>query len=140
MISAVALLHQYQRLPDPHDGDIVRATPDDYAVARRLLSGPLSRSMTNALPDAVRRFGDRLRSRFGETIFDTAAAAKGESIIGDRRTVRAYLRDLARAGVLAVAEPGKGPKPTNYRFAAADEAAVEEVLPAVEAVCGAEKK
>ena len=118
MIEAVTLLHQFQRVPEPADGLLIVATVDDYRIARKLLAGPFARALGDGLSDAARRFGERLRETFtGNVEFDTREIAKHERVIGDRQTMRQYVRALASAGWLDQMQLQQGPKPALYRVA-----------------------
>lgn len=117
VISAVTLLHQYQRIDEPAEGASIAATADDYAIARRLLAGPFARSLGSGLSDAARHFGERLREQFEAREFDTRDIAKVEKTIGDIQTIRAYVHALAEQGMLEQTVPPAGPKPARYRLA-----------------------
>lgn len=138
MIEAVALLHQYQRTEEPADGAVIAATAADFEIARGLVAEPFARSMGNGLSNAARRFGERLKAKFGRAPFDTREITKTEKVIGDVQTIRQYVRELAEAGFLEQLVPPQGPKPALYQFAAdlPDEATAAG-LPTVEEVCGA---
>ncbi len=116
-IEAVALLHQYQRIDRPEDGVEIAATIDDYRLARKLLAKPFAAAMGDGLSDAARRFGQRLVEMFPGVEFDVRDIAKRERIIGDRQTIRQYVRALAGSGHLELVEASKGPKPARYKLA-----------------------
>src|SRR5262249_54630240 len=106
-IEAVALLHQYQRIEEPHDCAVIEATKQDYAIARDLLAKPFVQSLGGGVSEAARRFCERLYKRFinGQQ-FNIRDVAKGETIIGDLSTIRAYCKALAHDGLLELVEPG----------------------------------
>jgi hypothetical protein len=91
MIQAVTLLHQRQRTHD-EDGRFL-ATPDDYRVASRLLSGPIARQLGGRVSDAARRFYDRMRSRDLPSRFTAQDLARAESLTD--RCVRGHFAELS---------------------------------------------
>ena len=130
MIQASALLHQRQRQHDT-DGNLL-ADADDYRVAKRLLDKPMSQQLGGKLPDAVRRFYDRL-VRWVVGDFDKHDTIKhGENV--DERTVNGWIGELHRAGYLGLVEPTRGNKAARWRLAAEAPSAETADLPSVESV------
>jgi len=112
LISACALLHQYQR--DRNEQGAVIATSVDYQIAHRLLDGPLAVLLGKSLSPAGARFLERLREQIVGDHFTTQQAAKRESVTD--RAVRGWLHELAGAGNLEQVEPGRGARPAVWRF------------------------
>jgi hypothetical protein len=113
-IRAVALLHQFQRLgKPPKHGDLIVATAADYAVARRLLAGPMGRSLGGALPDAVVRFAERLSTEFGGEMFTTNEVVARRIL--SKGKVNEYLAVLAERGVTECMEESRGNKPSKWK-------------------------
>jgi len=131
LIEAVGLLHQYQRTPEPCDGCELLATLDDYAVARRLVAEAFARSLTDGVSAAACRFLARLRESFGFNEFDSNGAAR-DPVIGDKQTIRAYLRALTYAGHLEQTEPARGQRPARYKISGNIDAVELVGLPTVE--------
>ena len=113
MMQASALLHQRQRKIDA-DGRLV-AEPDDYAIARRLLTKPFGRQLGGGISDGAMRLMERLRTRTAGN-FTTTEAAKQEAQENSDRAVRGWLIELHEAGGLELVEPSKGPKPAVWRL------------------------
>ena len=134
-IKAVTLLHQYQRIDDPVDEVVIDATKEDYAIARRLLAEPMARSFGDGMSRAARNFADRLTEKFRDKEFDSRDAAKCETVIGDLQTIRSYLRELTRAGILEQMQESRGPKPARYRMAPVRDYVGEAGLPDPEEIC-----
>ncbi len=140
LIQASALLHQRQRQLDS-DGCLL-ALPDDYQVARRLLTKPLARLLGGALSDAARRFYDRLAAWatdvFTATDVFMATDAAGHKVEhGSRRAIYGWLSELQDAGLVEVIEPGRGNKPAKWRLSGKlpdDMEQEQSGLPAVEKV------
>jgi hypothetical protein len=116
VIRAVAVLHQRQRQEGQvNDGDPIDATIDDYVVARRLLSGPLGRSLGGSIPDAVARFGRRLTERYIREMFTSTKALEDDEILNSKGKVNEYLRALSDAGVVECVGDHKGSKPSEWQ-------------------------
>ncbi len=133
-VRAVALLHQRQRTDDELEhGDTIEARLDDYIIARRLLSGPLARSLGSAVPEAAARLAQRLEERYGRIdIFTTTDAAKDDAIICNRGKMGGYLATLRDAGVVEQVEPGRGRIPSTWRIVAEVPDAVARWLPTLD--------
>lgn len=112
MIEAVTLLHQFDRRPTA-DGRLI-ATLDDYAIAARMLRGPLGESLgvragpTNLHRALVRAFPDQ------QTVFSTAQVQKLSK--AGERTVRGYLTELADHECLLLLREAKGPHPAWWQL------------------------
>lgn len=116
VIRTVALLHQKQRAVGAlRHGDVINATLGDYVVARRLLDGPLGRSLGGALPRAVAAFGRRLTEHFGSDIFTTPQVVKTDPIIRSRGKVLEHLHTLNDAGVVELVERGSGNRASTWQ-------------------------
>ncbi len=118
MIGAIALLHQRQRA-DSHaleHGDDISASLTDYAIARRLLIGPLGRSLGGDLPQAVINFGHRLCERWRSNEFTSTQALKGDPILGSKSKVNEHLHSLEEAGCAEIVEPHKGSQPATWQM------------------------
>ena len=113
MVEAVTLLHQRQRTRDA-DGRLL-ATPDDYRVASRLLSGPIARQLGGRVSDAARRFYDRMVSRNLPSGFTAQDLARAEDLTD--RCVRGYFGELSTAGYIKLIEAGRGPVPHKWQLA-----------------------
>jgi len=119
VIKAVALLHQRQRSSQPlQHGDTIAASVNDYRIARRLLLGPLGRSLGGALPDAATRLAHRLRNAFGDEPFAASQAAARDPIIRSRTKICQYLSTLHEAGVTELLSPSRGNQPAIWRIIA----------------------
>jgi len=126
MVQAVALLHQFQRQIDPQGR--LRATLDDYQVARNLLSGPLGRLLGRQLSEAAARYRDRLSEwAVGMESFTSTDASKRDK--ASRRSVQAWLAELNDHGHVELVEPHKGNKPAKWRLLENDEALLGWSLP-----------
>lgn len=112
LISACALLHQYQR--DRNERGAVIATGVDYQIAHRLLDGPLALLLGQSPSPAAQRFAERLRTRIADNQFTTQQAAEGESVTN--RAVRGWLVELAGVGEVEQVEPGRGARPAIWKF------------------------
>jgi len=116
LIKSVALLHQRQRVTARlSHGDVVQATPVDYRIAKRLLEGPLSRSLGGSIPVAVANLGRRLSSGYGGEVFTTAQAVKDDPVLKHRGKMNEYLNTLEFAGVVNQVEPSRGSKPASWK-------------------------
>jgi len=140
MVQASALLHQRQRRTD-QDGRLI-AEATDYAVAARLLSGPLARTIGESLSDPARRFLDRLLAEVDDpddpmpVPFTTRDVR--QRLKGGRSTVAGLLAELEDHGFLDPAEAavgGRGRPPRAWKPTgrSADDIAVlptaEELFP-----------
>jgi hypothetical protein len=131
MIRASALLRQYQRATD--DQGRVIATGDDYKLARKLMLGPLTRLLGSGVSRAATRFLARLKKWNKLGTFTTTEARNFEQ--HSKPAVWGWLRELADASLVAVEEPGRGPKATTWKLAkGGDRTKAAELLPPVEEV------
>ena len=136
IVQASALLHQRQRKTD-QDGRLI-AEPADYAVAARLLSGPLSRTIGESLSDPARRFLDRLLAEADDTIDPLPAPFTAKDVRRrlktGRSTVAGFLSELEDKGFLDPTEAapiGRGRPPKAWKPTGRDGEDVD-VLPPVE--------
>jgi hypothetical protein len=136
IVQASALLHQRQRKTD-QDGRLI-AEPADYAVAARLLSGPLARTIGESLSDPARRFLERLIAEVDDPIdpLPVPFAAKDvrHRLKTGQSTTNGYLAELEDKGCLDRADPapiGRGRPPKAWKPTGRDVDA-EHVLPPVE--------
>jgi hypothetical protein len=136
IVQASALLHQRQRRTN-QDGALV-AEPADYAVAARLLSGPLARTIGESLSDPVRRFLDRLLAEVDDPIdplgIPFTAKDVRRRVKMPRSTVAGFLSELEDKGFLDAAEVGavgRGRPPKGWKPTGRDGGDVD-VLPLVE--------
>jgi hypothetical protein len=131
LIQSSALLHQYQRQRD-NDGHVL-ADRHDYEIARRLVTGPLSRQLGGNLSDPARRFFDKLAPLFGDAQF-TAAEAVAKTKAG-KRSAYGWLSELNDAGVVKIVESQHGPKPAVWQIiGSADDVQGPTILPPAEQV------
>ncbi len=119
-IEAIAFIHQYQRDKDDHGR--LEATLGDYAVAQKLLLGPIDEAL------GVGRLAYDsfylLRSKFPNQ-FTTTQAIQGE-VFNQKVTANKVLKRLESMGVLRCEVKGRGPKPTLWRWTGIE---LEPVLP-----------
>ena len=120
IVQTSALLHQRQRKTD-QDGRLI-AEPADYAVAARLLSGPLSRTIGESLSDPARRFLDRLLAEVDDPIDPMPAPFSAKDVRrrlkAGQSTTNAYLAELEDKGFLDRADPapaGRGRPPKAWK-------------------------
>jgi hypothetical protein len=111
LVQASALLHQRQRKTD-QDGRLI-AEPADYAVAARLLSGPLARTIGESLSDPARRFLERLLAEVDDPIDPFPVPFKAKDVRQRLKTARSsvagFLSELEDKGFLdLVADAGGG--------------------------------
>jgi hypothetical protein len=130
IVQASTLLHQRQRRAD-QDGRLI-AEPVDYALAARLLSGPLGRTIGESLSDPARRFLDRLTGEVHDPVdpLPVPFTAKDvrRRVKTARSTVAGFLSELEDKGFLDAAEaaaggrgrPPKAWKPTDREDDAGD--------------------
>jgi hypothetical protein len=138
IVEASALLHQRQRRAD-QDGRLI-AEPADYALAARLLSGPLARTIGESLSDPARRFLDRLLAEVHDPIDPlpvpfTAKDAR-RRLKTARSSVAGFLSELEDKGFLDPAEAaggGRGRPPKAWKPTGRDGEDVD-VLPTVEEI------
>src|SRR5204862_4436960 len=117
------------------DGRIIAAA-SDYQLASYLLGGRLARSLGARVSDGAARFFQKLCIHARNT-FTTADAARGEDVAD--KTVREWLKELARAGFVEQFEASKGPRPATWKLADDPPADVSAAkLPSVEVICGAD--
>jgi hypothetical protein len=131
MIKAIALLHQFQRQRD--DQGRLLATPQDYAIARRLLLKPMRRLLGVGLSDSAQRFHERLQSWFAHRSFTTTEAMKEEP--HSRQAVRGWLIELQDAGYVVIITEGRGRTPTTWKLEANPPEEKVAVLPKLASVC-----
>jgi hypothetical protein len=128
VIEAVTLLHQHQR--ERNAAGHVKATLDDYRVARDLLLAPLGESL--GVPTSAERLYDLLAKRYPArqpfTTFDAQKVDTGAS----ESSVRKWLWMLAEHGCAEQVAPARGPKPASWRLCA--KTPRDAVLPAPEAL------
>jgi hypothetical protein len=130
MIQAIALLHQCQR-PTNCDGQLV-ATAEDYHLARRLMTKPLSRLLSGKVSDPARRFYDRL-SNWVRGEFTSKEAKSHET--GSKSAVYGWLTELYEAGIIEMVEAPRGRSPARWRLTSTvPEDALSFGLPTVEDV------
>jgi hypothetical protein len=136
IVQASALLHQRQRATD-QDGRLI-AEPADYAVAARLLSGPLARTIGESLSDPARRFLDRLLAEADDPIDPLPAPFTAKDVRRrlktGRSTVAGFLSELEDKGFLDPTEAaagGRGRPPKAWKPTGRDGDDVD-VLPPVE--------
>lgn len=116
-IRAVTTLHQRQRVEGTiGHGETIRATAADFVIARRLLSGPLSRALGGALTPAVANFGKRVRARYGDQTFSSTRAAQEDAILGSKGKVNEYLRALSEVGAAECVQEHQGNKPAEWKM------------------------
>jgi hypothetical protein len=116
MIKAVALLHQRQRCDGlPSHGDTISASVIDYAVARKLLLGPMARALGGALPGAAINLAKRLKERYGAEPFTTTRAAAEDPILKHQSKMGQYLKTLMNQGVVEIVEVARGNQPAVWR-------------------------
>ena len=111
LIQASALLHQRQRKTD-QDGRLI-AAPADYAVAARLLSGPLERTLGESLSDPGQRFLERLLGEVDCPVEPMPTPFKVSDIRQrlkmSRSTISGFMGELEDKGFLEpVADAGGG--------------------------------
>jgi hypothetical protein len=132
MIEALALLHQNQR---EHDGwGRLMATAADYSLARHLLARPMLRLLGGGVSEPARRFYDRLSAWAGSAPFTTSEARKKET--HSKSSVKAWLAELAEAGLAELVSEGRGNSPSTWkRIDASPDDDGKNILPKVETVC-----
>jgi len=113
MISASALLHQFQR--ERTGSDEVVATRYDYELASALLSAAMRRLLGGGLSPAAQRFYGRLRDWFHLDVFTSSDARWREK--SARGSVRTWLLELCDVGAVELVEAGRGPQPWRWRAA-----------------------
>jgi hypothetical protein len=136
LVQSSALLHQRQRKTD-QDGRLI-AEPADYAIAARLLSGPLARTIGESLSDPARRFLDRLLGEVDCPVDPlpvpfTAKDVRRRLKTG-QSTTSGFLSDLEDKGFLDrvdAAGGGRGRPPKAWKPTGSDGEDVA-VLPPVE--------
>jgi hypothetical protein len=123
LIKVVTYLHQFSRGKNK-DGDL-EATLDDYAVARRLVLGPLHEATGNHDHAALKNLLRKLPS--GGTF--TAATARNAWEMECRKTVGRWLARLASAGAIRLEKKGVAPQPDLWKKTGigVDEAALPSV-------------
>jgi hypothetical protein len=133
LVQASALLHQRQRQTD-QDGQLI-AEPADYAVAARLLSGPLARTIGENLSDPAQRFLDRLLAEVDDPIDPLPVPFSAKDVRhrlkAGQSTTNGYLSELEDKGFLDRADPpaaGRGRPPKAWKPTGRDLDA-ENVLP-----------
>jgi hypothetical protein len=109
LIEVIAYLHQHQRRPD--DQGCLLATLDDYALARRLIVGPLHQVIGGGSQGArVQAAYDRLPRR------DTFTSTEAGRYMGctTRRATQEQLTRLEQAGMIRQIRAGKGNQPAQW--------------------------
>jgi hypothetical protein len=126
LIEAVAYLHQRHR--GRKSGGQLLATADDYALARRLILGPLH---------AVIGMGDD-RAKAGAFLkklpageFDSNRAAQSMEA-NSRKVAHQRLKKLAEVGAVECIDPGSGNRPARWRKTGKE--LDEALLPGVETI------
>ncbi|MBK8267554.1 MAG: hypothetical protein IPK83_04310 [Planctomycetes bacterium] len=143
MIRAVALLYQRQRSENTlMHGDTIDATINDYVIARRLLVGPLGRSLGGNLAPAVINLAKRLRERFRNDEFTSSEVTLHDGIITARSKANEYLNKLAEVGAVACVAEHKGNKPARWKLAGEIPENGADWLPTLEAfeLCSPEQR
>ena len=140
LVEASTLLHQRQRQTDK-DGRLI-AEPADYAIAARLLSGPLARTLGECLSDPARRFLDRLLTEVDDPLDPmqcpfNAAEIRGRLKAG-RSTVAGFLTELEDKQFLEMVEvaPSARGRPSKAWKTTDREVDAEDVLPSMEDLFG----
>jgi hypothetical protein len=111
-VEAIVLLHQFQRERDA-DGRLV-ATIDDYALARRLLNGPMARLLGRRVSAAAHRLYSTIIKHFDyRRDFTTHDVLKDAGFC--QSAVRGWLSELCDAGAIEIVEASRGHKPTVWR-------------------------
>jgi hypothetical protein len=132
MVQAVTLLYQRQRQQDTN-GQLV-ATADDYQLARRLLSKPLSRLLGGKVSDPARRFYDRLANWAHGGEFTTTEARRRET--NSQTAVYGWLDQLHDAGIVEMVEAPRGRSPARWKLTGnGPDDGGPPGLPTVEDVC-----
>ncbi|MCB9852400.1 MAG: hypothetical protein H6819_04835 [Phycisphaerales bacterium] len=134
MIEAVALLHQLQRGEHLEHGARITAHTDDYVIARRLLTGPLGRSLGGKLTPAIERFGEWLADHFPDSLFTARDAIKDCPNLNTAGKAREYLNVLADNGIVDVMTEGRGSKAGTWRVTGASPSCGASWLPTVDAI------
>lgn len=118
LIQASALLHQTQRSENElAHGDTIHATQEDYATARRLLSGPLARSLQGGMAEALKRFAAWLASTFPEEPFTCREIRRhAQAPLTSKDKINTYARELVDLGLLQVVQQARGAIPTKWRI------------------------
>jgi hypothetical protein len=137
LVEASALLHQRQRQTD-RDGRLI-AEPADYAVAARLLSGPLARTIGESLSDPARRFLDRVLAEVDDPIDPLPVPFTAKDVRRrakmPRSTVSGFLSELEDKGFLDPAEAaagGRGRPPKAWKPTGRDGEDVDVLPPTIE--------
>lgn len=110
VIEATVLLHQYQR--EERDGCLL-ATPEDYALARRLLLGPLKASLESGDDRAFEAY-QRLRDKFPGEFTNPAAVKAG--CFGNKMACKRALDDLQKLKVIKLVAPSIGRNPARWTW------------------------
>ena len=137
LVQASALLHQRQRKTD-QDGRLI-AEPADYALAARLLSGPLARTIGESLSDPARRFLDRLLAEVDCPVDPLPVPFTAKDVRrrlkAGKSTVAGFLSGLEDKGFLDPAEAaasGRGRPPRSWKPTGRDGEDVDVLPPAEE--------
>ena len=108
-IEAIALLWQFQRRADGRNR--LRATVDDYRLARRLLQSPLQLALGLGEDWETAR---QLRETFPES-FD-ANQALGSNLFSNKMARDRTLKRMAGLGILRLLKKGKSHQPTVWQW------------------------
>lgn len=137
LVQASTLLHQRQRTTD-QDGRLI-AEPADYAVAARLLSGSLARTIGESLSAPAQRFLDRLLAEVDDPIDPLPVPFSAKDVRRRLKTgastTNAYLSELEDKGFLDRADPsptGRGRPPKAWKPTGRDGDDVNILPPACE--------
>jgi hypothetical protein len=124
MIQAIALLHQWQRERDS-EGRLL-ATPEDYQLARVLLSKPMECLLGGGISDSALRFFEHLRQKWSGREFNTTQARKeaGKS----KEAVRGWLVEMLDADLVKVVAESRGSVAATWTLTG-NEPEVSTVMP-----------
>jgi hypothetical protein len=128
LIQASALLHNRQREADGTGR--LAAGAADYHLARRLILGPLARSVGGGVSASPRRLLDRL-TRWGRSEFTSKEAADRDAG-SSKSSVYGWLAELHEAGALEQTAPSRGRCPARWRLTGHDPEPGDTLLPTVE--------
>jgi hypothetical protein len=125
-IQAVCLLHQYQR----RDGNYLVATVEDYAIARKLVVGPLKRLLGGGLSEEALHLHRKLQATSGNAPFTTSDVCQwGWS----RKAANEMLNQLRAVGSIELIVKGEGSRPSQWTLTGRDPCE-SDLLPSVESI------